>query len=95
MTKSGTLRAAARVDLIKRLMPAGAKGNFRLTMAVQVGKDVIVINRDIPDVDMARGAVRFRTPVEVPQNATTLMVVIEETTTGVWGSARHDIPAIL
>ncbi len=89
--KSGTLRAAANVDLVKRLLPSGAKGQFRVTVAVQIGKEAIVVNRDIPDYDLSEGVFRLRTPLDLPSHATAVVVVVEEKTTGVWGSTKLDI----
>src|SRR5688500_13499235 len=90
--KSGTLRAVTKIDLVKSLLPPGAKGQFRITLAVQMGKEAVVVNRAVPDSDMTEGVFRFRTPLDLPATATAIVLVIEETTTGVWGSTRVDIP---
>ncbi len=90
--KSGTLRALTNVDLVKRLLPPGAKGQFRITLAVQLGKEAIVVNRAVSDYDLTEGVFRFRTPLDLPAKATALILVIEETTTGVWGSTRVTLP---
>jgi hypothetical protein len=89
--KSGTLRAVTKVDLVKSLLPAGAKGQFRITLAVQLGKEAVVVNRAVPDYDMSEGVFRFRTPLDLPPTATAVVLVIEETVTGIWGSTRVDI----
>ncbi len=90
--KNGTLRAVTDVDLIRRLLPPGAKAQFRITMAVQVGRDSIVVNRSVSDYVLAGKPFRFRTPIDVPSNASMIVLVIEEITTGVWGSTRLQIP---
>ncbi|MCY0726022.1 hypothetical protein OVW19_30225, partial [Klebsiella pneumoniae] len=79
------------VGLIRQLVPAGAKGHFRITLAVQIGKRVVVVNRAVSDYDLSEGVFRFRTPLDLPADATAVVLVIEETTTGVWGSTRIDI----
>jgi hypothetical protein len=91
--KSGTLRAVTKVDLVKQILPPGAKGQFRITLAVQLGKEAVVVNRAVPDYDLGEGVFRFRTPLDLPANATAVVLVIEETTTGAWGSTRVDVPA--
>ncbi len=90
--KTGTLRAVSKVDLVKQLLPAGAKGQFRITLAVQIGREAVVVNRAVPDYDLTEGVFRFRTPLDLPPNATAVVLVIEETTTGIWGSTRVDVP---
>jgi hypothetical protein len=89
-TKRGTLRAVADVALVRRLLDAGAKGQFRITLAVQVGNEAVVVNRSAADYDVSQGVFRFRTPLELPGNATAVVMVIEETTTGLWGSTRFE-----
>jgi hypothetical protein len=92
--KSGVLRAVTDIALVRQLLPPGAKGQFRITLAVKVGRDAVVVNRSAPDIDLAGGVFRFQTPLDLPATATALVLVIEETTTGVWGSTRLDIPAL-
>jgi hypothetical protein len=89
--KSGTLRALTDVALVRQLLPAGAKGQFRITLAVQIDKRVVVVNRAVSDYDLSEGVFRFSTPLDLPSNATAVVLVIEETTTGVWGSTRIEI----
>lgn len=89
--KSGMLRALTQVELVKRLLPAGAKGQFRITLAIQMGKEAVIVNRAVPDYDMKDGVFRFRTPLDLPVTASKVVLVIEETTTGAWGSARIDV----
>lgn len=93
--KSGTLRATANVDLVKRLLPARAKGQFRVTVAVQIGKEAVVVNREIPDYDLSDGVFRLRTPLDLPSDASAVVVVVEEKTTGVWGSTKLDITTVV
>jgi hypothetical protein len=93
--KSGTLRAVANVGLVKQLLPPKALGQFRITIAVQVNKEAIVVNRLVADYDLGEGLFRFRTPLDLPSAATAIVLVIEETTTGVWGSTRVDIPTTI
>jgi hypothetical protein len=86
--KIGLLRAVTNVDLVKQLLPAGAKAHFRITLAVQVGKNAVIVNRAVTDYDITGAVFRFRTPLELPRNASDVVIVVEETTTGAWGSAR-------
>ena len=60
-------------------------------IAVQVGKEAVVVNRAVPDYDMTEGVFRFRTPLDLPDGASKVVLVVEETTTGVWGSTRVDL----
>jgi VWFA-related protein len=90
--KIGTLRAVANVDLLKHLLPSDVKGQFRLTLAVQVGREAIVVNRVASDYDVSSGVFRLRSPIELPAAAKSMVVVVEETITGTWGSARVAVP---
>ncbi len=89
--KSGTLRAVANVDLVKRMLGAESRGHFRITMAIRVGTEAVVAYRAVPNYDLKDGVFRFRTPIDVPPAASSILLVIEETTTGIWGSTRVDI----
>ncbi len=91
--KSGTLRAGTDASLVKQILPLGAKGQFRVTLAVQMGKEAVVVNRPFADYDLTEGVFRFRMPLDLPATTTGLILVVEETTTGVWGSTRLEIPA--
>ena len=91
--KSGTLRAVSNVSVVKQILPPGAKGQFRITLAVQLGKEAVVVHRSFADYDLTEGVFRFRTPLDLPATTTGLVLVVEETTTGAWGSTRMDIPS--
>jgi hypothetical protein len=92
--KSGTLRAVTKVDLVKQFLPPDTKAQFRITLAVQVGNEAVVVNREAPDRDITNTVLRFSTPLQLPRNASRAVVVIEETTTGLWGSARLDLRGV-
>jgi hypothetical protein len=90
--KSGTLRAITNANLVKRMLPMGSPGQFRVTLGVQHGKGATVVNRMIADYDLSEGSFRFRTTLDLPATTSVIVLVIEETTTGFWGSARIEAP---
>jgi hypothetical protein len=91
LAKHGTLRAVTNVHLVKQFLPPNTKAQFRLTLAVQVANEAVVVNRVVPEHDITGAVLRFRTPLELPRTASAGVVVIEETTTGLWGSARLNL----
>jgi hypothetical protein len=90
---NGMLRVVVQAGLAKRLLADGAKGKFRMTLAVQLGKEAVVGKRAVHDYDLIDGVFRMRTPLDLPATATGLIIVIEETTTGLWGSTRVNMPS--
>ena len=90
--KNGVLRATTNAGLVKQLLGPQAKAQLRITLAVQIGREQVVVNRAAPDVDLSQPLFRFRTPIDVPSNASAIVLVVEETTTGVWGSTRLRTP---
>ncbi len=90
--RNGTLRATASLELLANVVPPGARGEFRFTLAVlMLPNRVTVVNRLVTDYDLSGGTFRIRTPIDVPAEVSRMVVVIEETATGLWGSSRLDI----
>jgi VWFA-related protein len=90
--KAGTLRVVARTDSLTKLLTT-PRGDFRLTLAAQIPPNqAFVTNHQIPSYNLADGTFRLRTPLDLPAGTSVVVVAIEETNTGMWGSARIEVP---
>lgn len=90
--RRGTLRATTKLDLVSKFLPAAARGEFRFTLAVQVPPNrAFVVNRVISNYDLSPGLFQVRSPIDLPRGASLMVVVVEETATGLWGSARVEL----
>ncbi|HET7706552.1 MAG TPA: hypothetical protein VFM36_10725 [Thermoanaerobaculia bacterium] len=87
--RKGMLEASMNVAEIKQLLPAGAKGDFRFTLAIRVPeKGGFVTNHIISGYKLDEGVFRVKTPVDFPEGTSAVAVVIEEINTSLWGSAK-------
>jgi len=91
-TKSGAVRVVAKLDSVAAFLPANHRGQFRITMAVQTANRAYAVNSILPDQTLTDASFRFRAPINVPADATAVVLVIEELSTGFWGSARLAMP---
>ena len=74
---------------VKQLLPPGAKGDFRFTLAIRVpDKWNFVTNHIISGYKLDEGVFRVKTPVDFPEGTSAVAVVIEEINTSLWGSAK-------
>jgi VWFA-related protein len=87
--RKGMLEASAETTSIKPLLAAGSRGDFRFTLAIRVPeKGVFVTNHIIPGYKLDEGVFRVKTPVDFPEGTSSVVVVVEEMNTGLWGSSR-------
>jgi len=87
-TKSGTVRVIAKLDSIAAFLPANHRGQFRITMGVKTANKAYAVNSILPDQILTDASFRFRAPINVPADATAVLLVIEELGTGSWGIAH-------
>jgi hypothetical protein len=91
--KSGIMRVSAPLASIRSFLPTTGKANFRITMAIHVPpNNAFAVNSAIPNYDFADGTFHFRAPIDVPASASAIVLVIEEMSSGLWGSARIEVP---
>jgi VWFA-related protein len=87
--RKGMLEASADVRSAKALLAPGARGDFRLTLAIKVPeKGVFVTNHIISGYKLDEGVFRVKTPVDFPEGTSDIVVVIEEINTSLWGSGK-------
>jgi hypothetical protein len=86
--KKGMLEASADMTETRKLLPPGARGDFRFTLAIRVPeKGNFVTNHLISGYKMDDGSFRVKTPVDFPDGTSAVVVVVEEINTSMWGSA--------
>ncbi|MGZ8867337.1 MAG: hypothetical protein ACXW2P_03260, partial [Thermoanaerobaculia bacterium] len=87
--RKGILEASADMTEAKKLLPPGARGDFRFTLAIRVpDKGNFVTNHLLTGYKMDDGSFRVKTPVDFPEGTSAVVVVVEEINTSMWGSAR-------
>jgi hypothetical protein len=85
--KQGTLRVASKVPGLT------TKGDFRFTLAVLVPPEqAFVTSRPLPGYRLSNGEFRLQTPLDLPPATSVVVISIEETSTGMWGSSRIQVP---
>jgi hypothetical protein len=90
-TKTGSIRVVAKLDAVRAFLPFNGRGQFRVTLGVQVPNRAYAVNSVLPDYDLKEGTFRFRAPITVPADATAVVLVIEELNSGLWGSSRISV----
>jgi VWFA-related protein len=91
-TRSGVMTVVAQLDSVRSLFPTGGRGNFRVTMAVQVPPNkAFTVKSVLPNYDVNQPTFHFRAPITIPADASAIALVIEETGSGLAGTARVTI----
>ena len=81
--RQGSLRVVSK-------LPGGlAKGDFRFTLAILVPPgEAFVTNRPLTGFRLNDGVFDLRTPLDLPAKTSVVVISIEDTATGMWGSSR-------
>lgn len=90
--RRGTLYVVGVVDPVGRALPSNSVPSYRVTMAVEIPpRNTFVVTREVMDQYLSKGTFKYRAPVEVPANASQVVVTVEEMLTGLWGSSRFSL----
>ena len=87
--RKGKLRLTTNIDSAKAILPSQARVMVRVTFAIQVeNKGTFLLNRLVTDYGGSTGPFKYNAPLEIPNDAATIVVVVEEINTGIWGYVR-------
>jgi hypothetical protein len=87
--RKGMLHLATKIDSAIAVLPSQSRPLVRVTFAIQIEKKgAHLLNRLITDYGDSTGPFKYGVPLELPHDASMIVVVIEEINTGIWGYAR-------
>jgi hypothetical protein len=87
--RKGKLRLTSNIDSAIAVLPGQSRVLVRVTFAIQVEKkSAFLLNRLVTDYGAASGPFKYSAPLEIPDDAGMIVVVVEEINTGIWGYAR-------
>ncbi len=87
--RKGTLRLSVPVDVLKPALPDRNAASFLLTFAIQVApKRAMMIHRQVVDADIAAGVFNYQLRLDLPPEASAIVVEVEEASSGMWGTSR-------
>jgi len=87
--RKGKLLLTTNIDSAIAVLPGQSRVLVRVTFAIQVErKSAFLLNRLVTDYGAASGPFKYSAPLEIPDDAGMIVVVVEEINTGIWGYAR-------
>lgn len=89
---TNTARKQGTLNVTSKIPGLPAKGDFRFTLAILVPPgEAFVTNRQLAGYRLSNGEFRLQTPLDLPPATSVVVISIEDTATGMWGSSRIQV----